>query len=232
MRRRSRRLRCPGTRTRSGRGRYGRTGGRGRRPRLPRDPTECARPVRRPRHRGRPARAALSVFAEMVHDRLETADWPLRRDIVRTLVKRIEVTNDVVRIVFRGEPGSPEPLTALPHCQTDSRSASHAARRLRVPLVGKGSASGMSSRQDNQEIRRAGGTGSRVGTGCWPSRGFCCGPGPRIGMTASLTSRGQRFRHHHAAADADADRGENHDPTGITIRRLRGSTEGLIRIPP
>ena len=60
----------------------------------------------------------LSVFAEMVHDRLETADWPLRRDIVRALVKRIEVTDDVVRIVFRVEPGSSEPLTALPHCQT------------------------------------------------------------------------------------------------------------------
>ena len=68
----------------------------------------------------------LSVFAEMVHDRLETADWPLRRDIVRTLVKRIEVTDDVVRIVFRVEPGSPEPLTALPHCQTGGRPAPHA----------------------------------------------------------------------------------------------------------
>jgi site-specific DNA recombinase len=68
----------------------------------------------------------LSVFAEMVHDRLETADWPLRRDIVRTLVKRIEVTDDVVRIVFRVEPGSSEPLTTLPHCQTGGRDASHA----------------------------------------------------------------------------------------------------------
>ena len=88
----------------------------------------------------------LSVFAEMVHDRLETADWPLRRDIVRTLVKRIEVTDDVVRIVFRVEPGSPEPLTALPHCQTGGHPPSHAARRRRVPLVGKGAPGGMSTR--------------------------------------------------------------------------------------
>ncbi len=63
----------------------------------------------------------LGVFVEMVRDRLATADWPLRRDIVRTLVKRIEVTDDVVRIVFRVEPGSSEPLTALPHCQTGGR---------------------------------------------------------------------------------------------------------------
>jgi site-specific DNA recombinase len=65
----------------------------------------------------------LSVFAEMVHNRLATADWSLRRDIVRTLVKRIEVTEDVVRIVFRAEPGSSEPLTTLPHCQTGGRQA-------------------------------------------------------------------------------------------------------------
>jgi site-specific DNA recombinase len=68
----------------------------------------------------------LSVFAEMVHDRLETADWPLQRDIVRTLVKRIEVTDDVVRIVFRVEPGSSEPLNTLPHCQTGGDCLAHA----------------------------------------------------------------------------------------------------------
>jgi site-specific DNA recombinase len=88
----------------------------------------------------------LSVFAEMVHDRLETADWPLRRDIVRTLVKRIEVTEDVVRVIFRVEPGSSEPPTTLPHCQAGGHPPSHAARRLRVPLVGQGGAGRMSER--------------------------------------------------------------------------------------
>jgi hypothetical protein len=33
-----------------------------------------------------------------------------------------------------------------------------------------------------------------------------------------LTSRGRRFRHHHAAAHTD--RGENHDPTGTLITAL------------
>jgi site-specific DNA recombinase len=64
----------------------------------------------------------LSVFAEMVRDRLETADWDLRREIVCTLIKRIEVTDDVVRVIFRVEPcgsNSPEPHPALPHCQAD-----------------------------------------------------------------------------------------------------------------
>jgi site-specific DNA recombinase len=88
----------------------------------------------------------LSAFAEMVRERLETADWSLRRDIVRTLVKRIEVTEDVVRVVFRVEPGSSEPPTTLPHCQTGGHPPSHAARRQRVPLVGAGGPGGMSAR--------------------------------------------------------------------------------------
>ena len=40
-----------------------------------------------------------------------------------------------------------------------------------------------------------------------------------------LTSRGQRFRRHHAAACAD--RGENHDPTGTTHHQREISTKGL-----
>ncbi len=86
----------------------------------------------------------LSVFAEMVHDRLETADWPLRHDIVRTLVKRIEVTDDVVRIVFRIEPGSSEPLTVLPHCQTGDRLVAHGHHR-QGPARRRAAVSGLTS---------------------------------------------------------------------------------------
>ena len=63
----------------------------------------------------------LSLFAEMVRARLETADWPLQREIICTLVRRIEVADDVVRVVFRVEPGpsgAPEPPRRLPHCPT------------------------------------------------------------------------------------------------------------------
>jgi site-specific DNA recombinase len=80
----------------------------------------------------------------MAHDRLETTDRSLRREIVGTLVKRIEVTDDVVRVVFRVELGSSEPLTVLPHCQIGGRPPSHAARRQRVPLVGQGGPRGVS----------------------------------------------------------------------------------------
>jgi hypothetical protein len=40
----------------------------------------------------------------------------------------------------------------------------------------------------------------------------------RIRTIACLTSRGQRPQRHHAAANAD--RGENHDPTGDTEKAL------------
>ena len=48
-------------------------------------------------------------------------------------------------------------------------------------------------------------------------------------MTAPLTSRGQRFQHHHAAAYTD--RGENHDPTGtrITAQALNGGLDHPAR---
>jgi len=61
----------------------------------------------------------LSLFADMVRDRLEAADWSTQRDIICTLVKRIEVADDVVRVVFRVEPGPSGPSPSaprLPHC--------------------------------------------------------------------------------------------------------------------
>jgi site-specific DNA recombinase len=78
----------------------------------------------------------LSVFAEMVRDRLESADWSARRDIICTLVKRIEVADGVVRVVFRVEPGSsdpPRPHRSLPHCLAGRRPAPHVARRRGLP---------------------------------------------------------------------------------------------------
>ena len=45
----------------------------------------------------------------MVRDSLETADWSVRREVVCTLIKRIDVSDDAVRVVFRVEPGSSGP---------------------------------------------------------------------------------------------------------------------------
>ena len=63
----------------------------------------------------------LDLFAAMVHDRLAGADWATKRDIICTLVKRIEVADDVVRVIFRVDPGfsgPPETGRTLHHCPT------------------------------------------------------------------------------------------------------------------
>ena len=48
----------------------------------------------------------LEEFAAKVHDGLEEADWASKRDLIRTLVKRVEVARDQVNIVFRVDPYS------------------------------------------------------------------------------------------------------------------------------
>jgi site-specific DNA recombinase len=47
----------------------------------------------------------LETFATLVRGRLDGADWDTRRDIVRTLVRRIEIDDQHVRVVFRVDPG-------------------------------------------------------------------------------------------------------------------------------
>src|SRR3954452_3221032 len=47
----------------------------------------------------------LESFAGVVRDRLATADWATRRDLVRALVRRIEIDDDQVRVVFRVDAG-------------------------------------------------------------------------------------------------------------------------------
>src|SRR5215510_2956574 len=46
----------------------------------------------------------LEDFAATVRDGLEEADWASKRDLIRTLVKRVEVARDQVNIVFRIDP--------------------------------------------------------------------------------------------------------------------------------
>jgi site-specific DNA recombinase len=61
----------------------------------------------------------LDLFATMVRERLGAADWTTKRDIICTLVKRIEVADDVVRVIFRVDPGfsgPPEARRTLHHC--------------------------------------------------------------------------------------------------------------------
>jgi site-specific DNA recombinase len=46
----------------------------------------------------------LEDFATKVHDRLGEADWTSQRDLIRTLVRRVEVAREQVNIVFRVDP--------------------------------------------------------------------------------------------------------------------------------
>ncbi len=135
----------------------------------------------------------LSVFAEMVRDRLEAADWDLRREIVCTLIKRIEVTDDVVRVVFRVEPGGsglPEQHPALRHCQAGRvlvalRDLRDRARRRR--------AEGLTS-----SPRRSLGRSRRSGTGVdrWSPGPECRQKdGSRPPGLASAHARGMLVRH-------------------------------------
>jgi site-specific DNA recombinase len=74
----------------------------------------------------------LDLFAAMVHDRLAGADWATKRDIICTLVKRIEVADDVVRVVFRVDPGSSgtsETRWNLHHCLTGASGKSCGPRQ-------------------------------------------------------------------------------------------------------
>jgi site-specific DNA recombinase len=61
----------------------------------------------------------LDEFAANVRTGLADADWHLRREIIRALVKEIEVTTEQITVVFRIGPqprGPGPPPDSLPHC--------------------------------------------------------------------------------------------------------------------
>jgi site-specific DNA recombinase len=61
----------------------------------------------------------LEDFATQVKAGLEQLDWQQRRDMLRTLVKRVEIDMDQVNVVFKVEPLSPVPDSdkdCLQHC--------------------------------------------------------------------------------------------------------------------
>jgi site-specific DNA recombinase len=65
----------------------------------------------------------LEEFAARVEDGLEAADWLTQREIIRTLVSRVEIDHTHVNVVFRVPPdpfvSSPDPLNrgVLQHCR-------------------------------------------------------------------------------------------------------------------
>ena len=64
----------------------------------------------------------LETFASKVKEGLAEADWLTRRELIRTLVKRVEVDQEHVNVIFRIGPTTPSTpsdhhLQSLPHCR-------------------------------------------------------------------------------------------------------------------
>ena len=67
----------------------------------------------------------LEDFATQVQEGLAEADWSRKREMIRTLVKRVEVAHDRVQVVFRVEPrpGDPSPeKKSLQDCRGSTQS--------------------------------------------------------------------------------------------------------------
>ena len=69
----------------------------------------------------------LDQFAEQIKHGLHEADWPTRREIIRALVKRVEIDQEQLRVVFRVNP--PPPSTPQAPSEKDSPSLQHCGRR-------------------------------------------------------------------------------------------------------
>lgn len=73
----------------------------------------------------------LETFAARVQDGLHQADWLTRREIIRTLVKRVEIDQEQVRVIFRIGPTTPSSPT-----DTCTHSLQHCKRSDNGPLGG------------------------------------------------------------------------------------------------
>jgi len=74
----------------------------------------------------------LEDFAAQVEEGLETADWLTRREIIRTLVSRVEIDHTQVNVVFRVPP---DPFVASP--DSLDRGVLPLCRRRRLTRVGE-----------------------------------------------------------------------------------------------
>jgi site-specific DNA recombinase len=81
----------------------------------------------------------LEDFAHRVHDRVADTDWHLRRDLIRILVKRVEIDRDEINVVFRVDPSPSDPSSSKPdsdHFLQDCRRGGEpaACHHLHEPL--------------------------------------------------------------------------------------------------
>jgi site-specific DNA recombinase len=76
----------------------------------------------------------LEEFTAQFHQRLATLDWTRKRELIRTLVKRVEIASDQVHVVFRVEP-RPEEISLEKKSLQDCRRSTVAPARK--PAVGR-----------------------------------------------------------------------------------------------
>src|SRR6266516_1340560 len=74
----------------------------------------------------------LDEFAGRIKQGLHQADWLTRREIIRALVKRVEIDQEQVRVVFRVNP--PPPSTPQASSEKASQSLQHCGRRAHAAL--------------------------------------------------------------------------------------------------
>jgi site-specific DNA recombinase len=84
----------------------------------------------------------LETFAAQVTEKLHEADWQTRRDLIRTLVKRVEIDQEQVHVIFRVGPHTPSTPTdhstqSLPHCggRDHATLRGSAGGRFKDPIV-------------------------------------------------------------------------------------------------
>jgi site-specific DNA recombinase len=78
----------------------------------------------------------VETFAAKVKEGLYEADWSTRREIIRTLVKRVEIDQEKVNVIFRIGPHNPE--NSSDH---SAQSLQHCGGRDRAPFGGSSPAS-------------------------------------------------------------------------------------------
>jgi len=71
----------------------------------------------------------LEEFAPKVHEGLEEADWASKRELIRALVKRVEVAQDQVNVVFR--------IAPYPEESDPEKKRLQVCRRSAEPLTGQ-----------------------------------------------------------------------------------------------
>ena len=111
-------------------------------------------------------------FAQRVRDGLQQPDWEMQREIIRALVKRIEINQDHVRVIYKV---SPSPFVQRPAERGAFRQ--HCPRRAFATLgrflVGGSSVQAASSPPNGANVGVHGSSGARYQTGLLRFRNGC-----------------------------------------------------------